>query len=115
MPSSPRPSPRSTPASTRRTSVSPSRPCARSSDRCSSILAVLAGAYLSLQAPPPLLAVGIGAMLVGFAAYGLRRGGWREGVKLLAGAEDDERRLERWAARRERWLVDWSLRGGVQR
>jgi len=78
-------------------------------------LAVLAGAYLSLQAPPPLLALGAGAMLVGFAAYGLRRGGWREGVKLLAGAEDDERRLARWAARRERWLVDWSPRGDVQR
>src|SRR5205814_8558704 len=33
------------------------------------VLAGLAGAYLSLQAPPPLLAFGVLAMLVGLAAY----------------------------------------------
>jgi len=79
------------------------------------VLAALAGAYLSLQAPPPLLAVGAFAMLVGLAAYLLRRTGWREGSKLLTRAEDDERRLARWAARRERWLVDWPMRGEARR
>jgi len=79
------------------------------------VLAALAGAYLSLQAPPPLLALGAFAMLVGLAAYLLRRTGWREGSKLLTRAEDDERRLARWAARRERWLVDWPMRGEARR
>ena len=79
------------------------------------VLAALAGAYLSLQAPPPLLALGAFAMLVGLAAYLLRRSGWREGSKLLTRAEDDERRLARWAARRERWLVDWPMRGEARR
>jgi len=78
-------------------------------------LAAVAGAYLSLQAPPPLLALGVGAMLIGFAFYWLRRSGRREGGKLVAGAEEDERRLARWAARRERWLVDWAVRGDVER
>jgi amino acid transporter len=71
------------------------------------VLAVISGAYLSLQAPPPLLVVGVAAMLVGFGAYLLRRGGWREGTKLLTRLEDDERLLTLWAARRERWLLDW--------
>src|SRR5439155_492459 len=72
-------------------------------------------ARLSLQAPAPLLALGAFAMLVGLAAYLLRRTGWREGSKLLTRAEDDERRLARWAARRERWLVDWPMRGEARR
>ena len=79
------------------------------------VLAALAGGYLSVQAPLPLLALGVGAMLVGLAAYLLRRTGWSEGSKLFARADDDERRLAQWAARRERWLVDWTARGDVQR
>ena len=55
------------------------------------------------------------AGIVGLAAYLLRRSGWREGSKLLTRAEDDERRLARWAARRERWLVDWPMRGEARR
>ena len=79
------------------------------------VLAAISGAYLSLQAPLPLLAVGAAAMLIGFAAYLLRRTTWREGSKLLARMEDDERRLARWAARRERWLLDWTARDDGRR
>jgi len=78
-------------------------------------LGALAGVYLSLQAPLPLLGLGAFAMLVGLAAYLLRRTDWRERSKLFARAEDDERRLAQWAAQRERWLVDWAVRGDVQR
>ena len=79
------------------------------------VLAAISGAYLSLQAPLPLLAVGAAAMLVGLAAYLLRRTAWREGSKLLARMEDDERRLARRAARRERWLLDWPARDDGRR
>src|SRR5207245_10113996 len=54
------------------------------------VLAGLAGAYLSLQAPLPLLGLGVFAMLVGLAAYLLRRTGWREGRKLFARAGEAE-------------------------
>ena len=54
-------------------------------------------------------------MLVGLAADLLRRTDLRERSKLFARAEDDERRLAHWAAQRERWLVDWAMRGDVQR
>jgi amino acid transporter len=74
------------------------------------VLAAVSGAYLSLQAPPPLLALGTIAILVGFGGYLLARNRWRKASAVLKRLEADERHLARSAARRERWLLDWPER-----
>jgi APA family basic amino acid/polyamine antiporter len=68
------------------------------------VLACVSGAYLSTQPPPQMLAVGVGAIVLGLAAFLVMRGP-RGRVALWTDLGADERRLERVVTHRERWLV----------
>jgi amino acid transporter len=69
------------------------------------VLAALSGAYLSLQAPARLIAIGMAVILVGLALFGWQGGGWQETAALRAELEEGEHRFEEWAHRWELWLL----------
>lgn len=69
------------------------------------VLAVVSGAYLSLQARPFLIALGIGVMLAGLGLYAARQGAWANAARLGSELQSDEDRAARWVRKQETWLL----------
>ena len=68
-------------------------------------LASIGGLYLSSQAPPELIGVGVAAMAVGLALYALRVRTGRQIVLLGHTISNEEQRLLHWAREHEAWLL----------
>jgi amino acid transporter len=73
--------------------------------RAALLLAAASGAYLSVQALPRLVALGLGVMALGLALFVWRGGGWQQAATLQVGLRRGEQRCEQWAHRGERWLL----------
>ena len=68
-------------------------------------LGCLGGGFLSLQAPGGMIGLGVGAMVIGLAAFMVVRRAHRGTTALRGELKADERELGRVVAQRERWLV----------
>jgi len=69
------------------------------------VLGAISGAYLSAQAPLPLIEIGVVVMAAGFVLFLWRKGAWQEAASFRATLHQDELQFERWARARERWLL----------
>jgi amino acid transporter len=74
------------------------------------VLAALSGVYLSVQAPPTLIIIGVGITAAGLLIYWVRRSAWRRAADLVGELAREEQEFERWARRRERWLLGFVWR-----
>jgi APA family basic amino acid/polyamine antiporter len=73
--------------------------------RVALLLAVLSGVYLSSQAPPRLVAIGLTAMLGGLALFAWRGGGWQRKARRQAELEHGEHPVDERTHRDELWLL----------
>lgn len=69
------------------------------------VLAVVSGAYLSLQAPPVLIGIGVITMLAGLGLYIARAHAWQNRTRLAAAIARDEQSAMHWVHAQESWLL----------
>lgn len=69
------------------------------------VLGGLGGAYLSVQAPPWLIAVGTATILAGLGIFGWRGGGWQKMAELLTDLERVEQDRMPRVGQHQSWLL----------